>query len=232
MKPNELKEAEKLLVKANQFEFHLTDLSDNNSKFRSLNVKLDEEGILRCEGRLKFAPIPQETRSPILLNDNHPLSKLIILNIHESNKLSSAKYTLNEYRQKFWLLCGSRIVRNIIRACCKRHCKSYRYLPSPPLTPLRLNDLRPLFTVGIDNFGPVFVRNIYFVENDTIHKAWVTLYTCTASRAICLDLVPNMNSASFIRSFKRFISRYGCPDNVISDNGSNFVLEILLLVDL
>ena len=39
----------------------------------------------------------------------------------------------------------------------------------------------------------------------------------------CLDLVPNMNSASFIRSFKRFSSRYGCPDNVISDNGSNFV---------
>ena len=56
-------------MKANQFEFHLTDLSDNNSKFRDLNVKLDEEGILRCEGRLKFAPIPQETRSPILLND-------------------------------------------------------------------------------------------------------------------------------------------------------------------
>ena len=28
LKPNELKEAEKLLVEANQFEFHLTDLSD------------------------------------------------------------------------------------------------------------------------------------------------------------------------------------------------------------
>ena len=55
LKPNELKEAEKPLVKANQFEFHLTDLSDNNSKFRDLNVKLDEEGILPCEGRLKFA---------------------------------------------------------------------------------------------------------------------------------------------------------------------------------
>ena len=82
--------------------------------------------------------------------------------------------------------------------------------------------MRPFFTVGIDNFGPVFVRNIYFVENDIMHKAWVTLYTCAARRAICLDLVPNMNSASFIRSFKRFISHYGCSDNVISDNGSNF----------
>ena len=58
-----------------------------------------------------------------------------------------------------------------------------------------------------------------------MHKAWVTLYTCAASRAICLDLVPKMNSASFIRSFKRFISCFGCPDNVISDNGSNFVSD-------
>ena len=135
---------------------------------------------------------------------------------------------MNEFKQKFWLLCGRHIAKNIIRACVtcrKRHCKSYRYPPSPPLTPIRLNDLRPFFTVGIDNFGPVFVRNIYFVENDIMHKAWVTLYTCAASRAICLDLVPNMNSASFIRSFKRFISRYGCPDNVISDNGSNFVSD-------
>ena len=49
--------------------------------------------------------------------------------------------------------------------------------------------------------------------------------TCTSSRAICLDLEPNMSSTCFIRSFKRFISRYGYSDNVISDNGSNFVSD-------
>ena len=76
----------------------------------------------------------------------------------------------------------------------------------------------------MDNFGPVFVRNIYFVENDTMHKAWVTRYTCAASRAICLDSVPNMNSASFIRSFKRS-KRDGCQDDVISDSASNFVSD-------
>ena len=198
-------------MKDNQFEIYLTDFSDNNSKFHDLNVKLNEEGILRCEGRLKFAPISQETKLPALLDDKHPLLQLIILNIHESNKHIS--------RKKFWLHCGRRIVRNIIRACVicrKRHCKSYRYPPSPPLTPLRLNDLRPFFTAGIHTSGPAFVRNIYFVENDIMHKAWVTLYTCASSRAICLDLVPKTNSASFIRSFKRFILHYGCPDNVIS----------------
>ena len=60
LKPNELKGAKKLLVKANQFKFHLTDLSDNNSKFRDLNLKLDEEGILRSEGRSNSQPFRRE----------------------------------------------------------------------------------------------------------------------------------------------------------------------------
>ena len=58
-----------------------------------------------------------------------------------------------------------------------------------------------------------------------MHKAWFTLYICATSKAICLDLVPIINYASFIRRFKRFVSRYGCPDNVISDSGSNFVSD-------
>ena len=63
LKPNDLKEAEKLLKKANQLVFHLTDLSENNSKFCDLNVKIDEGRCLRCEGRLSFATISQKKRN-------------------------------------------------------------------------------------------------------------------------------------------------------------------------
>ena len=65
------------------------------------------------------------------------------------------------------MLCGGRIVRNISRACVicrKRHCKSYRYPPSPPLIPLRLNDLRPFFTGGIEKFGPVFLETFTLLK--------------------------------------------------------------------
>ena len=44
LKPNELKEAEKLLVEANQFWISFNWLKWH-SKFRDLNVKLDEKGI-------------------------------------------------------------------------------------------------------------------------------------------------------------------------------------------
>ena len=60
-------------------------------------------------------------------------------------------------------------------------------------------------------------------DSSTMHKLWVTLYTCASSRALLLDLVPSKSSSDFIKSFKRSISRRGVPNNVISDGGSNFV---------
>ena len=57
----------------------------------------------------------------------------------------------------------------------------------------------------------------------TLNKVWVTLITCAASRAIILDLVPGLDAHSFIKCFRRFVSRKGCPNFVISDGGKNFV---------
>ena len=51
------------------------------------------------------------------------------------------------------------------------------------------------------------------------------LYTCAATRAVHLDLVPDLRSASFIRSLKRFIGRRGVPNLMISDNATCFKSE-------
>ena len=56
-----------------------------------------------------------------------------------------------------------------------------------------------------------------------MYKVWVTLYTCAASQAIILDIVHTWTHHSFIKSFRRFVSRRGCPSNVISDGGKKFV---------
>ena len=78
------------------------------------------------------------------------------------------------------------------------------------------------YTTGVDNFGPLFVKSMFSSDSSTMHKIWVTLYTCASSRALLLDLVPSKSSSHFIKSFKRFVSRRGVPNNVISDGGSNF----------
>lgn len=55
-----------------------------------------------------------------------------------------------------------------------------------------------------------------------MNKAWIALYTCASTRALHLDLVPELSSRAFLRSFKRFVARRGIPAEVLSDNGTTF----------
>ena len=83
LKANELKIGEEYLIKSSQKNL----LNEKNiSKYKYLNLTIDEKGLVRCTGRLSLAPLPYEIRSLILLDLCHPLTKLIILNIHERNK--------------------------------------------------------------------------------------------------------------------------------------------------
>ena len=56
----------------------------------------------------------------------------------------------------------------------------------------------------------------------TTAKVWVCLYTCCVVRAVHLDLVPNLPTEAFLRSFRRFVARRGLPKKVVSDNGKTF----------
>ena len=46
-------------------------------------------------------------------------------------------------------------------------------------------------SIGIDHAGPVFVKNIY--ESDgTMYKVHITVITCAVTRAIHLELSPDL----------------------------------------
>lgn len=51
---------------------------------------------------------------------------------------------------------------------------------------------------------------------------YICLFTCTAVRALHLELVEDQITQAFLRTFKRFISRRGVPDCLISDNAKTF----------
>ena len=66
----------------------------------------------------------------------------------------------------------------------------------------------------------MFVKNIY--ESDgTMYKAYITVFTCTNTRAIHLRLSPNLLGNSLIRTLRRFKGHRGMPALVVSDNGTN-----------
>ena len=48
------------------------------------------------------------------------------------------------------------------------------------------------------------------------------IFTCCCTRAVHIDLTPDLSVKSFILAFKRFILRCGIPENISSDNFKTF----------
>ncbi|XP_028415551.1 uncharacterized protein LOC114538623 [Dendronephthya gigantea] len=92
---------------------------------------------------------------------------------------------------------------------------------APPLPEFRLSNELAFSKIGVDYAGPMYVKDMYSQSKD-MHKVYISLYTCASSRALHLDLVPDMTSEAFVRSLERFIGRRGIPALIISDNGKTF----------
>ena len=92
----------------------------------------------------------------------------------------------------------------------------------PPLPPFRVSEDVAFSQITVDFAGPLFVRNIYGKDKET-SKCYIALFTCTSTRAVHLELVPDLHATSFIRALKRFISRRGIPTLIVSDNGKTFI---------
>ena len=77
----------------------------------------------------------------------------------------------------------------------------------------------PFQVVGVDYAGPLKYRKKAKAEG----KAYVLLYACSLTRALFLDLLPNLETMKFLGSLKRFIARRGRPERIYSDNGRTFL---------
>lgn len=212
----EIEEAETLWLR--EMQALLPGYSKYNEWKRQFGTFTDENGIIRCGGRLENASIPASAKHPVLLDPRQHLTLLIVRHCHERVKHSGVKGTLTELRSRFWIVRGRQFIKDFISKCptCKRYeGKPYQAPPPPPLPECRVKEEFPFASTGLDFAGPLYVRN-------PERKVWISLYTCCVTRAMHLDLVPDMSAEAFLRNFRRFCSRRGVPSLVISDNAKTF----------
>ena len=214
----EIDKSEKIWIHELQQPFSHQKLGDLN---KPLGLFRDENGIIRCKGRLSRSSLSVEAKYPVLIPRDHHISILIVRQCHNRVMHNGPKETLSELRSRFWIVKGRQLVRKIVHQCttCKRiQGLPYRAPERSQLPEFRVHEGVPFTSVGIDFAGPLYVKS----KSRSSKKVYLALFTCGTTRAVHLELVPDLATETFLLCFKRFVSRRGVPSLVVTDNAKTF----------
>ena len=186
----------------------------------SLNL-FEDDGILRLKGRFQNSSLEFSAKFPVLIRGKESyFTRLVVWDAHQNVLHHGVESTLGNVRSKFWIVRGRRTVKDVIRKCviCRRHQgKTMVPPPSPDLPSFRVNVNFSFYSIGIDYAGPLYVK-----DRDCTSKVYVLLFSCATSRALHLEITPDLGKFAFMRAFERFMARKGRPKIVISDNAKTF----------
>ena len=201
-----------------------TKKNEAGNLVKQWSLFLDKKELLRCRGRFEYAEMSYDAKYPIILPKNSHLTTLIIADRHLSLNHAGTKQTFVQIRSEFWIPSARRLIKDFITKCipCRRlKAKPYQPPPTGSLPELRLSNLPPFTNTGTDFAGPVFIHYTEISKRETF-KSYINIFTCASTRAIHLELVPDLTTNCFIHSLDRFTSRRGIPHVMVSDNAKTF----------
>lgn len=230
LSPEELKLADNVLIKLAQYESFQKEIELlKTGKFiqRSLNKLhpfLDNNGILRVGGRLNSPMYSFMKKHPALLNSKHFFTRLIFKNIHNKYFHLGPTALLANAREKYWPIAGRSLARKTVFECIECF-KSNPVNISPIMGDLpkqRIEVNYPFSIVGIDYAGPILIKNKNGRGSST-SKAYFAVFICFTTKAIHIETISSLSTNAFLAALNRFVARRGCPSDIYSDNGKNFV---------
>ena len=161
-----------------------------------------------------------KAKHPNLLNWKHHAVDLFLQNEHKADQHEGTEHLRNIVRQKMWILGIRNALRSIKNKCVT--CRKGRAQTIPPVMAFqpeeRLDASTAFTSVGFAYFDPFIVKIGRWNE-----KRWCCLFTCLTMRAVHIEVVPKLDTDSWLNAIMRFIARRGKPSTIISDNGKNFV---------
>ncbi|PFX13817.1 hypothetical protein AWC38_SpisGene22069 [Stylophora pistillata] len=239
----EIQDAEIRIIKAAQrlFKEECSALSSGkplpmSSKLLTLKPRLDEDGVVRSDGRLENAEyLPYDVKYPIILPRKEWVTKLIVRWYHQQgNHPSGTHQTLAMLSSRFWLMQRREEIRECKGECyeCRRRKAKAAQQVMAPLPKIRLKMPPRAFSRTAVDFGGPFM--MIQGRGKRRAKRYLCLFTCLTSRALHLEIAYGLDTDSFLNAFCRMASRRGLPEEMISDNGNNFVgadLELRELIE-
>ena len=138
------------------------------------NLFLDKDLVLKCRGRIGNANVSETTKNPALLPPQHPFVNLLIHHFHVQVKHSGTSNTLSTLRERYWLLKGRQMVKQVVNSCTI--CSRFEGLPytsvnAPELRSIRVSENAPFTNTGVDFAGPLYTR----ARNNLVAQTLVSL---------------------------------------------------------
>ena len=181
----------------------------------ALNLQKNVGGLLECRGRIRG-------KYSVYLPCNAPFTKKLVERVHVETLHDGVGLTMAAVREDYWVPKLRRLVKSI--RTNSLGCKRFRATPfvAPPpgqLLEARTTGETAFEVVGTDFAGPIQYRRAGKRER----KAYLVIFSYSLSRAVHLEIVPNLETATFIPYLKRLIARKGRPRVIYFDNGCTFV---------
>lgn len=208
---------------------------NKGSKLSSLTPFMDRNGIIRSYSRLEHADgLSDAEKLPIIFPNEAKMAWKLIFKAHEMTLHGGEKLTRRWITgHGIHMIKLATKISNVINSC--RTCQAYMKMRQNQLMGMmpkwRVNVSTPFTIVGVDYAGPFYTRmhrgvrivtRSSKIDHQTARKAYICIFICLTTKAIHLELISDLTSASFAAAYLRFISRRGIPALMMSDNGSTF----------
>ncbi|XP_060559357.1 uncharacterized protein LOC132719590 [Ruditapes philippinarum] len=222
-----LREAENLWIVNVQKNIYNKDYKNIQKKKpsglqRQLRLVIDNNGLLRCTGRLGNFCLSEGERQPILLPHKEEFTELVIQRAHKECMHYGISHTLSRTKQTYWITRGRSAVKAALNKCnvCRRYDGGpYKMPVMAALSSSRVQKSSAFSRTGLDYLGHLNIKT-----SNGNRKVWMCLFSCMTTRAIHLEVIQDLNTEEFLMCLQRFISQRNTPIEIASDNAAQFKL--------
>lgn len=164
---------------------------------------------MRCDTRLANAKfLPYDTRYPIILPRESPVTKLLVKYYHELGNYYSTNQTLAIVSSKYQLVGDREDICEWENSCnaSKRLRAQASQQIMAPFPPARANKSRAFVHCSVDYAGPFLTKQ---GSGKARQKGYLCLFTHLSTRAVHLETALALGTGSFLNAFYRMVSRRG-----------------------
>ena len=161
---------------------------------------------------------------PVILSSHSTIVISLFKSLHVSLGHCGPTLLLASAGSRVHVIGARLLARSVCRQCtiCRKISAKTDSQMMGQLPQQRVTTSHPFQVTGIDYAGPFVVKKGH-TRKPLLIKTYLALFVCFSSKAVHIEVIEDLSTEDFIAGLRRFIARRGCPTEIHSDNGKNFV---------